>query len=336
MTEAFTGADDALIAALAEHARAASRAARGAGRATSGGSDDDTAVVVADRADGTVVRVADTVAKAHPPGTDPAVLARRLAVAAHPLLRGILLPPHLPPTAPASDQEAPFGTLAGRPVTIWPYGTAVDRDDPAAAPWAAAGVLLARLHTVDPRLLPGPLPAMAGPAKAARAMARLDKAVAATGGESAASRTVRAAWERLPARARDEAPHEGPAALCHGDLHLGQLVRHTAADGRWLLIDIDDLGTGDPAWDLARPAMWFAAGLLDPDAWDRFLTAYRSAGGSAVPADGDPWPRLDVPARALAVQTAALAVAKAALTGRELDEAESELVTACGRIAALG
>ncbi|NEE41548.1 phosphotransferase, partial [Streptomyces sp. SID7982] len=69
-----------------------------------------------------------------------------------------------------------------------------------------------------------------------------------------------------PAWARGEAPapvRKG-GSLCHGDLHLGQLVRHPAPDGPWLLIDMDDAGVGDPAWDLGRPAAWYAAGLLAP------------------------------------------------------------------------
>lgn len=127
----------------------------------------------------------------------------------------------------------------------------------------------------------------------------------------------------------------GPAALCHGDLHLGQLIRHPAPDGPWLLIDVDDLGTGVPAWDLARPAAWYACGLLPPEEWHRFLTAYRAAGGPAVPAEGDPWPALDVPARALTAQTAARAVAKAVLAGRALDEVERSLVDACARMASV-
>lgn len=374
-------ADDALVTALAATAAAAARRTpRAVRRAAAGAAAVQPTVpaattVLADRPDGTVVRVGAVVAKAHAPGTDAAALAVRVGVAAHPALCGILLPPlpqdPLPqrpapngaapvpaPPAPApsaaarSDaaQSAPGPYVAappapvpsapavavlsvaagGRPVSAWPYGVPVDRHDPAAAPWAEAAVLLARLHLVPPGALPGPLPPMRGPAKAALAVARL-RGVA----DSAAARTVRRAWRRLPAWARDEAPHPGPAALCHGDLHLGQLVRHPAPDGPWQLIDVDDLGTGPAAWDLARPAMWFAAGLLEPDAWARFLAAYRSAGGPAVPPEGDPWGQLDVPARALAVQTAAIGVAKAAREGRDLDEAESELVAICARIAHL-
>ncbi|MYW08332.1 aminoglycoside phosphotransferase family protein, partial [Streptomyces sp. SID2563] len=92
---------------------------------------------------------------------------------------------------------------------------------------------------------------------------------------------------------------------------------------------------GDPAWDLARPAAWYAAGLLPPDVWLRFLDAYRAGDGPAVPADGDPWPALDVPARALTVQTAALAWAKSAAEGRAPDEVEQVMIDACARIASL-
>ncbi|MFD8088853.1 phosphotransferase family protein [Streptomyces malaysiensis] len=308
--------------------------------------------VLADRPDATVVRCGHVVAKAHPPGTDPAELAVRLGVAAHPRCAGILLPP--------VDGMAPLPD--GRMVTLWPYGEPVAPDAPDAAPWAEAGSLLARLHAVPVAELPGPLPAMGGPAKVARAIARLRAAALP---DTAATRAVLRAWAGLPGWARgvdraDGANHtdsadgmnrtdrpdgmnhtdrayradrgERPEAqgLCHGDLHLGQLIRPRATD--WRLIDIDDLGLGDPAWDLARPAAWYAAGLLAPEDWERFLGAYRAAGGSAA-GRCDPWPRLDVPARALTVQTAALALAKAAAAGRALDEAEEAMVEASVRIA---
>ncbi|WP_327749120.1 aminoglycoside phosphotransferase family protein [Streptomyces europaeiscabiei] len=269
--------------------------------------------VLAERADGTVVRHADTVAKAHAPDTDPTHLALRLTVAtSHP---DTLLAPLLPAPAPLHD----------RLVTLWPYGTPVDPETPEAAPWEAAATLLARLHRQPS---PPGLPPMRGPAKAAQAIARL---VAAAPGHPATAPVLRA-WHTLPAWARSEAPMPDTTTLCHGDLHLGQLVRHPAATGPWRLIDVDDLGVGVPAWDLARPAAWYACGLLLPDEWTRFLTAYRRAGGPAVPADGDPWHVLDVPARALTVQTAALAIAKSTAADRPLDDAQQSVVDACDRM----
>ncbi|QIJ61663.1 aminoglycoside phosphotransferase family protein [Streptomyces sp. JB150] len=270
---------------------------------------------LADRPDATVVRHAGTVAKAHAPGTDPARLEARLTTASR--LSGILLAP-LSPTPV---------TLHGRLVTLWPYGTPVDPGDPDAAPWEAAATLLAHLHRTP---APAPLPPMRGPEKAARAVARLTAAA-----RHPATPAILRAWSALPAWARAEAPMPDPATLCHGDLHLGQLVRAGATPhAPWRLIDVDDLGVGAPAWDLARPAAWYACGLLPPDEWTRFLDAYRAAGGPAVPADGDPWPALDVPARALTVQTAARTVTKAVSAGRPLDEIEQSVVDACERMAA--
>ncbi|MFG2605377.1 phosphotransferase family protein [Streptomyces sp. NPDC048514] len=299
-----------LLTALAAKARAAAHPhAAGAGCACGA------AAPLADRPDATVVRHGGTVAKAHAPGTDPAELSLRLATAAR--LPDVLLAPLTPEPAPLHD----------RLVTFWPYGTPVDPDDPDAAPWEAAATLLARLHRAPPS---GALPPMRGPAKAARAVDRLHAALRTA--PHAAARPVLRAWATLPAWARGQGPMPRPTALCHGDLHLGQLVRHPAPDGSWRLIDVDDLGTGVPAWDLARPAAWYACGLLPPDEWTRFLTAYRDADGPGVPPDGDPWTVLDVPARALTVQTAALAIAKALAARRPLDEVQQALIDACARM----
>ncbi|AXK32345.1 aminoglycoside phosphotransferase family protein [Streptomyces armeniacus] len=330
--------------ALAESLRGLVRAGAGQGRAP------DEPVVLADRADGTVVRLGSAVAKAHAADADAAGLELRLRIAADPGLAGILLPP-LPP-----------GTVSrladGRPATLWPYGTPVDPEAPDAAPWEEAGTLLARLHAVRPdglrrRLGCGPLPAMRGPAKAARALDRMRTALAApladatTGAHAApahaAATVIERVWAGLPAwcRADEGAVPPRTDALCHGDFHLGQLVRHPAPGGPWQLIDVDDLGAGDPVWDLARPAAWYAAGLLPPAAWQRLLHAYEHASAASGGASrdawpyGDPWRQLDAPARALTAQTAAVAVAKSVTERRPLDEDEEALVSACERIAAM-
>ncbi|MBY8842833.1 phosphotransferase family protein [Streptomyces sp. SP2-10] len=314
--DADTRTGTTLISALTARARAAAHPHTPAAPCACAGTP------LADRPDATVVRHAGTVAKAHAPDTDPTALALRVTTAAR--LPDVLLPPLTPAPAPLHD----------RLVTFWPYGVPVDPDDPDAAPWESAATLLALLHRAP---VPAGLPPMRGPAKAARAIGRLHAALRATPDAvaRAAARPVLAAWAGLPAWARAAAPMPGPAALCHGDLHLGQLVRHPAPDGPWKLIDVDDLGAGVPAWDLARPAAWYACGLLPPDEWTRFLAAYRQAGGPAVPPDGDPWPALDVPARALTVQTAALAVTKALAAGRPPDEVEQAVVDACARMPAI-
>ncbi|GII77323.1 aminoglycoside phosphotransferase [Sphaerisporangium rufum] len=254
----------------------------------------------------TVVRAGELVVKAHEPGTAEAALNARLRAAA--ALPDLLLPP-------ASDRAL---RVAGRLVTVWPAGEAVDpAGDPAAAPWEAAAGLLARLHATPAGGLG--LPPAGGPDRVARALARL---AGAPGAPAAAAAAVRRAARTLPAGGGTG------TGLAHGDWHLGQIVRYR---DRWLLIDVDDLGLGDPVWDLARPAAWYAAGLLDPELWHRLLSGYVSAGGPAVDA-GDPWPELDRPARALTVQLAATAVAAAGEEGRPLDEAEQALVSSCGRI----
>lgn len=264
-------------------------------------------VVLYDRGGSFVVRVGDVVVKAHPARTDPVGLAARVGIAADPALRGILLAP-----------RSGLHRVGDRWVTVWPAATTVDPDDLDGAPWTAGAGLLARLHTVS---VPGAgVPPSSGPAGVARAMARL------AGVTGPAAGAVRRAHGALPPWAWGKATWG--SALIHGDWHFGQLAHL----GGWHLIDVDDLGVGDPAWDLARPAALFAVGLLEPEVWWRFVEDYRAAGGPAVPATGDLWEPLDVPARALVVRLAAERVVAADTGDRALDDLDGTFVDACVRM----
>ncbi|WP_280365567.1 phosphotransferase family protein [Nocardia wallacei] len=285
--------------------------------------------VLSDRADGQVVRVSALVVKAHPAATDPLALRARLRTASAAPLRDILV-------APLTIHGDLLCFVHERPVTAWPHGSPVDPGDPDSAPWEQSATLLARLHRIalartrvddedpqnagHPEHLPHRFPIAGAPARVHRAIARLRGAHTA----SAATKAVLRAFDTLPPL------DNAPKTLVHGDFHLGQLVR--LDENRWRLIDVDDLGVGDPVWDLARPAGYFAAGILEPLAWQRFLNAYRRGGGPAVPPRGDEWAALDVPARALVVQAAALAVAK---SPAGLDDLDLALIDACVRMTAL-
>lgn len=259
-------------------------------------------IILYDRHDVMVIRVGGVVAKSHgPQSTD---LAVRLGVARS--LPAVLLAPYGPPQA-----------VGARQVSVWPAGDPVNPADPDAAPWAEGGRLLAALHR-SPLAAYGPLPPQGAPARVCEVMTRLPAG-------HKASPVVRRAFEALP----DPLETVAVPRLVHGDFHLGQLVSH---EGGWRLIDIDELGWGDPAWDLARPAGLFAAGIIPSEVFNRFLAAYREAGGNAVPAEGDPWAALDIPAKALAIQTAARCVSHAVEENRPLDELEMALIDTCDRI----
>ena len=213
----------------------------------------------------------EVVYKLHRQGTDHRALTTRLRVAAE---SGSLL-------SPLTTVVDPVGT---RWRSRWPrVETVVPK--PECAPWAESGRLLARLHSepTTGRVAHG------WPQRLRRMLRTTDDA------------TIRRAAAELPAEAWRAGSPNRPATLVHGDWHLGQLGR---ASETWVLIDVDDLGVGDPAWDLARPAGFWAAGLIPDEDWGAFLDAYRDAGGPAVPA-GDPWPALDPFARAAVVQAAA-------------------------------
>lgn len=264
-----------------------------------------------DRHDVLVVRVGDIVVKAHQADREHgAPFLERIRLAA--TLPGLLLGP----------MGAPL-TVDGRTVTIAAYGDPVDPSRE--LPWAEGARLLAALHAES---VPAEAPSWGRPTRVARLVSRL--------GEGSAEDAVRRAFATLPAwiRGEEDEPPARTERLIHGDWHLGQMVR--ARDGHWRLIDIEDLGRGDPAWDLARPAALYSAGVLHPDEWELFLGAYMAAGGPAVPAQDDPWTSLDIPARSLAIQIAATCVISAGREDRALDGPEQAMIDACVRMAATG
>lgn len=248
------------------------------------------------------------VVKVHHERTDESALSDRLEAASAPALSELVVQPLTP-----EPGRSPAGLL----VTAWPLVDTLTPDDPV-MPWREAGVLLARLHQAP---LPPLLPPQGGPDRLARAVDRTRAA-----GRPAVLRDV---GERLLAGlGKPAGRHPGrPVTVVHGDWHLGQLARTPTG---WRLIDLDDLGVGDPAWDLARPAGFWAAGLLDDESWEVLLTAYRDAGGPAVPVTGDPWPALDLPARC-AVFVAAVRELRLEDRGHASDTAAT-LLAACRRM----
>jgi aminoglycoside phosphotransferase (APT) family kinase protein len=245
----------------------------------------------------------DVVTKVHRLGTDPRLLAARLRIATR--LGADATGCQL---APLDVEPQP---VDGRWCTRWPRVDTVPLK-PAQLPWAEAARLLAQLHlTPHEESIPH------------GAAARTARSVAALPAE--ATPVIARAAAALPERARRTGARDRPSTLVHGDFHLGQLGRRPGS--RWRLIDVDDLGGGDPAWDVARPAGFWAAGLIPDDDWQAFLAAYRAAGGPAIPIADDPWPVLEPLARAAVVQAAA--------TGahRQPDETQELLIAACARMA---
>ena len=230
-----------------------------------------------------VVALGDVVVKLHHPRTDPVALSARLTAVTRLAAQDLFVQP-----LSATIAVEP---LTGRLVTAWPRVEVLDPED-ADLPWAAAGALLAGLHRAPLDAAAGALATHGGGERLARAAGRVVSLPISDDDRALLS----ALGARLVQELSEATPQRDPRLDClvHGDWHLGQLAR---ADGRWLLLDVDDVGPGDPAWDLGRPAGFWAAGLLDDEDWDAFLGAYRASGGPGVPPVEDPWPRLDLPAR---------------------------------------
>jgi hypothetical protein len=190
--------------------------------------------------------------KIHSEDIDPAILYERLEAIEtpeldpfwlHPLTRGLY--------------PAPEGGVG----TMWPRATLVSSiEEP---PWADAGRLLARLHTAPP---PATIGSHGG-------VLRFRQAVRTALGLNGYE------WLAEVGDALEDhiLPAEKPT-LVHGSWHLGHLG-HPLLSKRWRLLDPDTLGLGNPAWDLAMPAGYRAAGLLADEDWQTFLDAYHDQGG---------------------------------------------------------
>ena len=240
----------------------------------------------------------DVVYKLHRPGTNPSMLAIRLRVATE--SPSLLSPLFVEPEMVGAGWR-----------TRWPrVDTVVPQ--PECAPWREAGRLLARLHR-EP--ISERMPPHGWPHRLRRAVDTLRRSD---------NLAVRRAAAGLPDAVWRGGSLDRPVTLVHGDWHLGQLGRRSGT--AWMLIDVDDFGVGDPAWDLARPAGFWAAGLIPDGAWTAFLDSYRDAGGPALP-EGDPWPVLEPFARAAVVHAAAAGVVHG-----DKDEAQSALLATCSRM----
>lgn len=248
--------------------------------------------------------VDDVVLTRHPAGTNADSLAARLTAAASDPIRLLYAAP-----LSATPLAAPNGDL----LTLTPRTDDLRLDeDP---PWVDAGALLARLHRCP---VPDQLPEHGG-----RAYLQVAVDAATVLHPGGATDILRELGDTL----LDTWPEAAPTAVVHGDWDLGNLGRMpgTAA---WVLTGPDTLGTGDPAWDLGRPAGLWAAGLLDDASWQAFLRGYASAGGE-VPPEGRPWTALDHPARC-AVYTAA--VREFGRSGDEPTDLGRALLEACVRM----
>jgi hypothetical protein len=276
--------------------------------------------ILSSRSDLLVIRVGSTVVKAHAPGTSASELRARLSLLLSESLSEIFLAPLHAEIWTVSDQ---------RFASLWPVGIPVD-EQLATAPWQQAAGLLARLHQVPlPKLQDLEVPGCRASIKVQAVISQLKQEHVRS--PDAFTTAILAAAETL--RPVDD-PADSMRTLVHGDWHFGQLLALNPSGKRmWRLIDPDDMGVGDPAWDLARPAAFFAAGLIPPDVWLSFLKTYRASGGSGFLDIHEPWPRLESPARAVLIQCAASAVLRSRRLQRPLAAAEYALIAACRRMA---
>ena len=301
--------------------------------------------VIESRSGSTVVVFSRVAVKLHQPGTHGSDLAWRLATAAG-CRRALLAPLRTRPVV-VEGMGATGSVLA----SIWPRVSPLQALSPDEVDWPEIGAVLARLHCWPPSAHQAP--GHGGQARLGRAAHALSElATAGVYRYDRAANTVAGRQPPLPETAEDLWARFSPGDLArlagalhaelvaqpipkrllvHGDWHLGQVAR---TDDGWRFLDVDDLGLGDPAWDLGRPAGAWAAGLLDETSLTLLLDGYRRADGPALPPSGDPWPRIDLPARCSLV-IALYGLLRDRVVGVEAEQLVGNLVGACARMAAL-
>jgi aminoglycoside phosphotransferase (APT) family kinase protein len=258
-----------------------------------------------------VLRCDDVIVKSHARRTNESHLGQCLQIVSGSGFRDVFVQPRI-----AKPKH-----VAGKLVTYWQAGRALECHSPDEIDWGAAAKLLATLHALP---IPARTPQSGWTARIKRSYQRL-----AILPDSLERTAVLSAYATLPSHGSSRwIP--APPVVIHGDFHPGQLVE---LGGQLKLIDIDDVGIGDATWDLSRIAGWRLAGLLSEENWRQFIDSYFAQRPDFHDDQASLWDRLELSARAAVVQSAAARLFAAWDESRPLEDFESDLIETCKRIA---
>lgn len=216
--------------------------------------------------------------------------------------------------------------IEDRLFTVWPAAethlpNSVDQFE-----WVESAQLLASLHNLSVRTK-----RLVRPAGWLGRLGHLKTKIEACRAFPDERKTLLAALETLP-RFSSTTWHENNTSLVHGDWHPGQVVR---SSNQLKLIDCDDVGLGNPMWDLARVAGWSLAGVISHEVWTSFFNHYAAARQLTNQQIETVWQNLELPARAATILSAATGVIHAEKEQRDLEDYEKELFESCQRIVKL-
>lgn len=217
-------------------------------------------------------------------------------------------------------------SVTGRLLTLWPAAHTFLPASVEQFEWVESAQLLAKLHSLSI-----PSSRLVRPAGWLSRLGRLKSKIETSHAFPAEKKTLLAALATLP-RLGSTCWHMHTTSLIHGDWHPGQVAR----SGHELkLIDSDDVGLGDPMWDLARVAGWSLAGVISNEVWNTFFSHYAAARLLNKQQIETVWQNLELPARAAAILSAATGMLHAEKEQRELEDYEKELLESCQRIVKL-